>query len=231
MSPEDNSHFTRCGLPGIDRVAYGMHACHFYSNREELLAALAPYFIAGLRANERCLWITAPPLPSHEAAQALCAVWDGADDVIQTGALRVLDFDHWYTNSAGLGGLDVLPFWLREEERALADGYSGLRITGNTSFLPPDAWSKFMEYEQAVTGHFRGRRIVTLCSYSLEHCDDQQVHEVMQSHHCTFERPDTDWRVVADRDRTGDILRQPQEVLDGREARKISIHKHQRGTR
>jgi hypothetical protein len=36
-----------------------------------------------------------------------------------------------------LKGLDVIQFWLEEEERALAEGYNGLRITGNTSFLTP----------------------------------------------------------------------------------------------
>jgi hypothetical protein len=67
-------YITRCGLPGIEHVPFGMHACHFYRNRNELVAAMVPYFIAGLRENERCLWITAPPLPAHEASQALRAV-------------------------------------------------------------------------------------------------------------------------------------------------------------
>jgi MEDS: MEthanogen/methylotroph, DcmR Sensory domain len=53
-------YITRCGLPGIEHVPFGMHACHFYRNRNELVAAMVPYFIAGLRENERCLWITAP---------------------------------------------------------------------------------------------------------------------------------------------------------------------------
>jgi hypothetical protein len=198
MKAPDLPLFTRCGLPGIDRVPYGMHACHFYHDREQLLSALAPYFIAGLRANERCLWITAPPLPAREAVQELRAVWEGVDDAFQSGALRILDFDSWYESSGGPVGLGVVQFWLKEEERALADGYDGLRITGNTSFVTPESWSKFMEYEQAVTAHFRGRRVVALCSYSLEHCTEQQIGEVMESHHCTFDRPDADWRVVAD---------------------------------
>jgi DcmR-like sensory protein len=54
-------HITRFGLPGIDRVPFGMHACHFYSNRDQLAAVLVPYSVAGLRRNERCLWVTAPP--------------------------------------------------------------------------------------------------------------------------------------------------------------------------
>jgi two-component system, sensor histidine kinase PdtaS len=188
--------FTQCGLRGIDRVPYGMHACHFYSDRDQLIAALVPYFVAGLRADERCLWVTAPPLSSREAIQALRAALDGADDAIQAGALRILDFEHWYASSGKLKELDVVKLWLKEEERALAEGYSGLRITGNTSFLTPDDWPAFMEYEQAMTAHFNGRRIIALCSYPLTRCTDHQAGEVMQTHSCTFERSDIDWQVA-----------------------------------
>ena len=66
---------------------------------------------------------------------------------------------------------------LEEEERALAEGYNGLRITGNTSFLTPGDWPTFMEYEQALSARFHGRRIVTICSYARARCNDQQMSE------------------------------------------------------
>ncbi|WP_119460824.1 MEDS domain-containing protein [Rhodospirillaceae bacterium SYSU D60014] len=187
---ENLSHITRCGLPGIDRVPFGMHACHFYSNRDQLVAALVPYSVAGLRGNERCLWVTAPPLPAREAVQALRGAWDSVDDAIQAGALHILD-------SARLKGLDLVQLWLEEEERALAEGHNGLRIAGNTSFVTPGDWSTFMEYEQAVTARFNDRRIVALCSYALAQCNYQQMSEVMHAHHCTLERLDADWQVFA----------------------------------
>jgi two-component system, sensor histidine kinase PdtaS len=177
---------TRCGLPGSDLIPFGMHACHFYSKPAELLAVVAPYIIAGLGENERCLWITAPPLPAGEAVQALRAAWSGVDSAIQAGALRILDFDQWYEGSGRLRGLDVVQSWHEEEERALADGYNGLRIAGNTSFLNSSDWSKFMEYEQAVTAHFGGRHIVALCSYALEQCSTDQMSDVIHAHHCTW---------------------------------------------
>ena len=62
---------TDCGLPGITRIPYGVHMCSFYRTREELAATLVPYFVAGLRANERCIWITAEPLLAHDALTAL----------------------------------------------------------------------------------------------------------------------------------------------------------------
>jgi PAS domain S-box-containing protein len=196
MSLDTQSHFTQCGLRGIEQIPYGLHACHFYCDRDELIEALLPYFVAGLRANERCLWVTAPPLPAREAIQALRAAWDGADDALQAGALLVLDFDRWYVPSPGLRGHAVVDLWLKEEERALAQGYDGLRITRNTSFLEDDDWPTFMEHEAKVSNRLSGRRIVALCSYALEQCDDRRKSEILRIHHCAFDRPDGDWQAV-----------------------------------
>jgi hypothetical protein len=193
----DHSHFTQSGLHGIDRVPFGMHACHFYDSRSELIAAWIPYIVAGLRGNERCLWIAAPPFSAREAVRALRAAWDGCDEALETGALRIRDFDQWYASSSRLKGLDVVQLWLEKEERALAEGYSGLRITGNTNFLKPNDWSTFMEYERAVTACFNGRRIVALCSYGLEELSLEQMTEVREAHHCVLGRPDAEWQVVA----------------------------------
>jgi len=188
------SHITHFGLPGIDRIPFGMHACHFYSNRDELVRVLVPYFLTGVNANERCLWVTAPPLSAREAVQALRA--SGVEDAIQAGALRILDFNDWYAGSVGLKGLDVVQVWLNEEERALAQGYSGLRIAGNMSFLNPGELSTFIEYEQAVTTHFKSRRIVALCSYPLAQCNHQQMSDVRHAHHWALQGSDADWKWV-----------------------------------
>jgi hypothetical protein len=192
---ENFAHITHFGLPGIDRVPLGMHACHFYKDRDQLIAALVPYFVAGLQGNERCLWVAAPPLPAKEAIEALRDAWDGVDDAVRSGALRIIDFEDWYLTSKDLKGLDVVELWIDEEERALADGYDGLRIAGNTSFLAPADWAAFMEYERAVSARFHGRHIVALCSYSQEHCHGAQISEAMEAHHCTLQKVGTDWEV------------------------------------
>jgi hypothetical protein len=180
-------HITHCGVPGMDRIPFGMHVCHFYSNSEQLAAVLVPYFITGLLAKERCLWLTAPPLLAREAMQALRAAWDGIDDAFQEDALRILD-------AVRLKGLDVVQLCLEEEERALAEGYHGLRIAGAFSFLACGDWTASMEYEQAMTAHFRGRRIVALCSYARS--NDQQMSEVMRAHHCALAHSETDKRLT-----------------------------------
>lgn len=187
---------TDCGLPGIRDIPYGVHMCHFYERREDLVAALVPFFIAGLRSHERCIWITAQPLSAAEARQALRDAGCDADAAIAAGALTILDFSDWYAEKENLKGNQVVELWLAEEQRALAAGYRGLRITGNVTFLRPDDWPVFMEYEALVNQAFQGRRIVTLCTYSSRDCGAAEMLDVTHRHNCALDRPDEGWQIL-----------------------------------
>jgi hypothetical protein len=175
--------------------------CTFYKTREELAAALVPYFVAGLRANERCIWITAEPLRAQDALAALHDAGFDAAPHLERGALVVRDFSDWYAEAGRLKGSDVVKLWLEEEARALADGYAGLRITGNVTFLARgEDWRLFMDYEELVNRSFVGRHIVTLCTYQHgEHpgaCGAAELYDVMQRHNCTLDRPDEGWTIL-----------------------------------
>ena len=196
MAHAHASHLTECGLHGITHVPYGVHMCNFYKTRDELIDALVPFFAAGLRANERCLWITAAPLHAREAIDELARAHPGVADAIAKGALTVRDYADWYAEAGMLKGNEVVELWLAEERRALAEGYSGLRITGNVTFLRSEDWNLFMEYEEMVTRAFQGHRIVTLCTYHLESCGASEVLDVVRRHNGTLERPDAGWQIL-----------------------------------
>jgi hypothetical protein len=190
------AHFTDCGLPGVRQIPYGVHMCSFYDGREELAATLAPYFAAGLRNRERCIWVTAPPLSADAAPAALRCVGVDVDAALASGALVVRDFSDWYAANGSLRGKDVANLWLAEEARALADGHEGLRITGNVTFLAPRDWPHFMEYEALIEQAFHGRRIVTLCTYSRHQCSGAEILDVASRHSCTLDRPDEGWQLL-----------------------------------
>lgn len=187
--------FTECGLPGISRIPYGIHMCQLYAVRDELAAALVPYFAAGLRNRERCIWVAAPPLPAAEAAAELRGTGIDLDGALESGALTLLDYSDWYAENEKLKGVDVVKLWLAEEERALAAGYAGLRITGNVSFVGPADWGQFMEYEALVDRSFAGRRIVTLCTYPRD-IGAASTLDVLHRHTCALERPDQGWQIL-----------------------------------
>ena len=196
MSSHAMSSLTDCGLPGIREIPYGVHMCHFYEGREDLAAALVPYFAAGLRNNERCIWITAEPLPAVEARRALAEAGFDVEAAVASGALTILDFCDWYAHNEALRGNQVIDLWLAEEQRALAGGYRGLRITGNVTFLRSEDWALFMEYEELVNRAFQGRRIVTLCTHHLDSCGAAVVLDVMRRHNGALDRPDEGWQIL-----------------------------------
>src|SRR5688500_11141182 len=105
--------------------------CHFYRDREQLVEALVPFFIAGLHHNERCIWITAQPLEAADAKLELEKAGLNADAAMRSGALTLQDYTEFYVKARGMRSREVAELWLAQEEQALEQGFSGLRITGN----------------------------------------------------------------------------------------------------
>lgn len=200
MSKNISTLLAESGIPGVGPVPYGLHLCHFYSGKQDLIDSLVPYFKAGLENNERCIWVTAPPLPAAEAHAELAKALPGAGKAAQSGILRILDADRWY---ADVAGGDVLRRWLAEEEDALAKGFRGLRITGNTSFLKQETWNTFIKYESALNRALPNRRVITLCSYDLRQCRSTDLFDVIRHHHHTLCRAANAWEIV---DRDGGLL-------------------------
>jgi hypothetical protein len=185
---------TAFGTPGIGEIPWGSHLCCFYWRREELISSLVPYFREGLRRNERCVWITAPPLPADEARAELGKVLPGVEEFLENGKLLVRDWNHWY--QANPAGVDVLEAWLAQEERALRSGSQGLRIAGNMSFLERERWPELMNYEGRANKAFGGRRIVAYCTYHLRDCKATDVFEAVHNHHFTISCRNGEWETL-----------------------------------
>ena len=188
------AHVTECGLPGVTTIPYGIHMCHFYDTRADLAAALVPYFVAGLKKQERCIWVTAAPLDAAAAATELRKAGLNVDALTRSGALVISDAASFFANVRM--GSEAVDLWMEEERRALAAGYAGLRVTGNTNFVPAADWSKFMDYEELMNQACPERRIVALCSYLQERCGATEMAEAVQRHSCTLEHPDQGWRII-----------------------------------
>ena len=190
------SHLMQLGLPDIEVVPYGLHACHFYEAAADLEDALVKYFVAGLRNRERCFWITAEPM---NAARARAALQEADVDVAaeeHNGALVIKEHADWYAGTAELDGAAIVKKLLAEEERALTLGFNGLRITGNVTFLTDESWHRFMEYEQAVDDALSGRRIVGLCTYR-HGVGPSNMLDVVRRHDCALERHGRGWQVMS----------------------------------
>lgn len=184
------------GIAPIGCVEKGSHFCHFYKSAEDLAETLVPYFKTGLESNESCIWVTAAPFPKERAVSALNACVSGLEQRIERGQLAVYSETEWYERSGGGSRHDVARSWLDAKERALARGYHGLRLTGNTAFLEHHHWHDFMEYEAALREAFLHQELVALCSYDAARCDADAVLDVVAVHDFALARRRGEWEVV-----------------------------------
>jgi two-component system, sensor histidine kinase PdtaS len=191
-----SSRLTTLGLPEVQLVPYGLHACHFYSDAPELEELLCGYFAAGLRNREYCIWVTADPIDGARARALLQQAGFDVDAEERSGALFIVDHSDWYSGYSDPKGAEVVKRWLAEEARAITHGFNGLRITGNPTFLTDATWPDFMAYEKAIDAALHGHRILALCTYRRA-VGPSNMLDVARRHDCALERRDSVWEVLS----------------------------------
>ncbi|MFT3770119.1 MAG: MEDS domain-containing protein [Minicystis sp.] len=178
-------------------VTWGTHLCHFYRTADDLLETLVPYFKAGLEQNERCLWVTSEPFGVEDARAALSTAEPRFAERAARGQIEILDHRDWYARLTCFEAKDVIAGWLGYETDALARGYAGLRLTGNTFWIADQAsWDQFIDYEAMISEVFARRSILALCSYSTERCGCEGVFDVVQNHQLALVRRRGAWEVI-----------------------------------
>jgi len=145
------------------RVEWGERLCHFYRHEEELLALLGHYFRQGLERNERCVWLAAEGA-SDKARQEIASLADSHGSPEQ---LEVID--------------DANPSWQREEQRAVGQGYSGLRVCGEALGFEPGA---------------QPRRMKILSTYRSDRLQRAEIADLMRAHDGALVRSGSAWQRV-----------------------------------
>lgn len=173
------------------------HLSHFYDEIADLTACVIPFLAAGLAAGERCLWVISPPLGRGAAIAALAAELPDLDRRMARGDIEVIDHQDWYLAAGGMDTDRVIAAWLDQERQALAAGYRGLRITGNTFWLErPEDFASFAAYEERLHATLTDRRITCLCSYCLPRCPGTTIIDVVRNHDCAIVRRHGAWEIL-----------------------------------
>jgi len=196
-----STELRKSGIDIIGDIPWGMHFCQFYRTPQDLLDILVPYFIAGLEANEFCMWVTSPPLGKAAAEKALAEAVPGFERYVRDGQIEIIPHDAWYLAGGGFDAKRVLDAWAAKLQKALARGFEGLRLTGNTFWLEKEDWRAFTDYEAAVDEVIGRCRMLALCTYSLERCGANEVLDVVRNHRFALVRRESSWEVIENAER------------------------------
>ena len=184
------------GVSVIGDISWGTHLCQFYTTKEDLLDILVPYFKAGLENNEFCMWVTSEPLSVDEAKSALGKVVQNLEFYMKKGQIEILNYDQWYTKSSKFDGEKVLAGWVEKEKQALKNGFDGLRLTGNTSWLEKQDWKAFKEYEAKVNRVIGTYHMLAICSYFFEKCGSSELLDDISNHQFALIRRNGTWEII-----------------------------------
>lgn len=168
---------------GVKDLGPGDHLCCIYDTDEEHRELITPYIISGLERNEKVLYIV--DVRTAEAVKEyLRAAGVSVEPYLEEGQLAILNVDEAYMRT-GTFDPDGMIEMLREETgKALAEGYSALRITGEMSWalkgLPGS--ELLMEYEAKLNLFFPGSMALALCQYDRRLFEPDVLLHVLTTH-------------------------------------------------
>jgi PAS domain S-box-containing protein len=192
----ESNAFRKSGIEVVGSFPWGTHLCQFYKTKDDLLATLVPYFSEGLRNNEYCMWVTSEPLGTEEAKEAMRKAVPDFDRCLERGQIEILPHTEWYLKGGAFNSKRVLDGWINRLNEALAKGYDGLRLTGNTFWLEKENWNDFVNYEKAVNSVIEQYKMIAICTYYLDKCQASEVIDVVSNHQFALIRRSGEWKII-----------------------------------
>lgn len=158
-------HATR-RISSVSELGSGDHVACIYESEEEHRQVLTPFIRTGLERKEKVLYIT-------DVRKEDCILEYLADDGIDAkrymkrGQLAFTPATDTYLKDGFLDPDGMLMLAQAETDRALAEGYAGMRYTSEPTWIlrEPPGSDKFMEYEARLNEFFHRKKCMALCQY------------------------------------------------------------------
>ncbi len=189
------------GIDLLGKMPWGTHICMFYETKEDLIEVLVPYFKAGLQNNEFCIWVTCEPLDVEEIEKAMKKTVPRFDQYMKKRQMEIVAHSDWYLEEGTFDMTRVLKQWIDKLNKALTNGYAGIRVMGNTAWLDKQTWRNFAEYEHAINETISGYRMLALCAYYLNKCCTSEIIDVVNNHQLGLVKEDGKWSLTKNAER------------------------------
>ena len=196
------------GIDIVGDIFWGKHFCQFYHTKEDLIEVLVPYFMAGLKNNEYCLWVTSEPLNTEEVKKSLKSKLKNLDEFIRNGQIEIIDYRQWYTKSGKFDSEQVLNSFIEKEKQAIKKGFDGIRLSGNTFLLEKSDWDELADYEAAVNSVIGNHRMLAICTYCLDNCTSTEIIDVVNNHQYALIKQERQWKLM-----DSSVYKQLQEAI------------------
>lgn len=160
------------------------HLCLIYESKEEWRAAAVPFIAIGLKRGEKCIYI----VDTSTAAEIRKYLAEERIDVAsaeKSGQLCVLHQSEAYTRESSFDPDRMIATLAEETEKALAESYPALRVTGEMTWVlrSHPGSEKLLEYEAKLNSDFSPRYpCLTICQYDRWKFAPELIRGVIMTH-------------------------------------------------
>ncbi|NIM10399.1 MAG: PAS domain S-box protein [Candidatus Aminicenantes bacterium] len=167
----------------IDDLAPGDHLCCIYETEEEHRSLVTPFLRKGLEIEQRVIYI----VDTHTAETILGYLRDDGVDIksyLERKQLLILTRDNAYMGDGVFDPDGMIDLLRSETEKALADGWAALRVTGEMTWalrgIPGS--ERLIEYEAKLNNYFPGSKSLAICQYDKRQFSPTVLIDVLHTH-------------------------------------------------
>jgi MEDS: MEthanogen/methylotroph, DcmR Sensory domain/HD domain len=164
-------------------VNSGDHLVVLYRNEEEVVSTIVPYISESLLRGERCIYITGDA-NIELVTDRLAKVFD-LEKALNDSQLVMLNNDEAYSKSGTFNPDKMIELLISETEKAIAEGFTGLSLTGEISWVLKyeDGFDRIIEYEWKLNEYlFDKYPISALCRYNMKKFSNEMIINIIQLH-------------------------------------------------
>jgi hypothetical protein len=168
----------------IESLKLGDHASLIYENDDQWRETVVPFMGIGLNRGEKCVYIA--DNNSKDKMRDLMKQQEiDVESRERSGQLVIIGKDQAYTLKDPFRPCDMIALITAETKKALSQGYSGLRVTGEMtwSLKGHPGSERLTEYEANLNRDFFNKfPCVAICQYDKRVFDAKTIRDIILSH-------------------------------------------------
>ncbi len=160
------------------------HLCIVYETTEEWRDAVIPFLVIGLKRGEKCLCLVDTSAFDAIRSQLEQQGID-ASAAESRGQLAIVSKTHSHTREGSCDPDGMIAILIAEAEKALGEGYRGMRVTSEMTWALRGCRSseKLLEYEARLNSEVFARYpVIALCQYDRRKFEPEVIKGAIMTH-------------------------------------------------
>jgi PAS domain S-box-containing protein len=174
----------------------GTQFCLFYLTKEDLMSIIVPYLKAGLENSEFCIWVLPEAFDLEEAKKVLKKNIPDFNSYLEKEQIEIIPFTSSGIKSGISNSKKMVTTWNEKLGQALDNGYSGLRLVQEVSWLKEKEGENFTDYEKEMDELIRSSQIISLCTYSSDKYSSVEIFDIIGAYEFSLFKKKGNWKRI-----------------------------------